>query len=97
MLEGQGAVSDNERRLIEQAVGDASRDSAPNMLLKAKAVELESLNSIEKNNLWNSMKGKMTWSQFTSSPQYKQQQRLQYYRTAKELRIQNPTPYPGDE
>jgi len=97
MLEGQGAVSDNERRLIEQAVGDASRDSATNMLLKAKAVELESLNSMEKNNLWNSMKGKMTWSQFTSSPQYKQQQRLQYYRTAKELRIQNPTPYPGGE
>ncbi len=97
MLEGQGAVSDNERNLIEQAVGDPSRDSAANMVLKAKAVELEALNAIEKNRLWEQNRNKMTWSQFTSSPQYRQQQRLQYYRTAKELRIQNPTPYPGDE
>ena len=96
VLKGQGAVSDNERRLIDTAVGDPSRDSAQNMLIKAKAIEVEARNAMEQNKLWEKSRDKMNWAQFKASPQYKEMQRAQFYRTAKVFKVEN-AKWPGDE
>jgi hypothetical protein len=96
VLKGQGAVSDNERRLIDTAVGDPSRDSAQNMLMKAKAIEIEARNATEQNKLWEKSRDKMNWAQFKASSQYKEMQRAQFYRTAKVFKIEN-AKWPGDE
>jgi hypothetical protein len=94
--EGQGAVSNFERELIGSAVGDPSRDSAKNLAIKAKVLEIESRNAIEQNKLWEQSKKSMSWAQFKDSPQYKDMQRAQFYRTAKVLKL-NDAKWPGDE
>ena len=94
--EGQGAVSNFERELVGAAVGDPSRDSAKNLAIKAKVLEIESRNAIEQNKLWEQSKKTMNWTQFKESPQFKDLQRDQFYRTARVLKI-NDAKWPGDE
>jgi len=94
--QGQGAVSNFERELVGTAVGDPSRDSAKNLAIKAKVIEIEARNAMEQNKLWEQSKKNMVWSQFKESPQYKDLQRAQFYRTAKVLKLDG-AKWPGDE
>jgi len=94
--QGQGAVSNFERELVGTAVGDPSRDSAKNLAIKAKVIEIEARNAMEQNKLWEQSKKNMVWSQFKESPQYKDLQRAQFYRTAKVLKLDGDK-WPGDE
>ena len=91
MVQGQGAVSDNERNLIKQAVGDPSRLTPQNIMSVAKAVKYEAMNAKERRDLWNQMSDSgMTYQQFRRSPEYAEQSKKQYTRMARILGINNP-------
>jgi hypothetical protein len=94
---GMGSMSNYERSIIEQAVGDPSRMSANNLMLKAKALECDAKNAMEKDRLWKQMKNaNYSWSQFKSSPEYKDMERKQFYRTANAMRVPD-AKFPGDQ
>jgi hypothetical protein len=96
-FQSQGAVTENERKLISTAVGDVNRTSPANLMRMARATELEARNQMDQDRLWNEMKAAgMSWSQFKSSPDLKEMQRKQFYRTAKAFGIEN-AKYPGDQ
>jgi hypothetical protein len=95
VLNGQGAVSDNERTLIKNVVGDFTRLSPQNVLYVAKALELDAVNAKEQQALWNKAEDKgMSWKQFTKSPEYDAQMRRQYFRTANALGVKD-AKWPG--
>jgi hypothetical protein len=97
VMKGQGAVSNFERELVERAVGDINRDSARNMMVKMKMLEIASANAQQINDKWEAaQKAGQNWQQFKSSPVYKEMKRDQYYNTAKTMQIKNPPNYPGD-
>jgi hypothetical protein len=97
VFDGQGAVSNNERDLISTAVGSVDRMSPANLMRMAKATELEARNRMDQDRLWSQMKDAgMSWSQYKSSPEFKDLQRKQYYRTAKAFGVEN-AKYPGDQ
>lgn len=97
VFQGQGAVTENERRLIDTAVGDVNRMSPANLMRMAKATEIEARNKMDQDRLWSQMKGAgLSWNQFKSSPEYKEMQRQQFYRTAKTFGIKD-AKYPGDQ
>jgi len=90
MIQGQGAVSDNERTLIKQAVGDPSRLTAQNIVLVSRAVKYEAMNAKERRDLWNQMESKgMTYQQFRKSPEMTALKKDQYDRMAKVLGVSN--------
>jgi hypothetical protein len=90
MVQGQGAVSDNERNLIKQAVGDPSRLTPQNIMNVAKAVKYEATNAKERRDLWNQMSDSgMTYQQFRRSPEYAEQSKKQYARMARILGVNN--------
>ena len=94
MVEGQGAVSDNERNLIKQSVGDPSRLTAKNIMNVAKALKYEAMNAKERRDLWNQMSDSgMTFQQFRRSPEYMDQSKKQYTRMARILGINNAPPF----
>jgi hypothetical protein len=96
VFEGQGAVTENERKLIDTAVGNVNRMSPANLMRMAKATELESRNKMDQDRLWNDMKNAgMTWRQYKSSKELADMQRNQFYRTAKTFGITDAV-YPGD-
>jgi hypothetical protein len=96
-FQNQGAVTENERKLISTAVGDVNRTSPANLMRMAKATELEARNQMEQDSLWSQMKAAgLSWKQFKSSQELKDTQRKQFYRTAKTFGINNAV-YPGDE
>ena len=96
VFQGQGAVTENERKLIDTAVGNVNRMSPANLMRMAKATELEARNKVDQDRLWSQMKNSgMSWSQYKSSPELKEMQRQQFYRTAKTFGINNAV-YPGD-
>ena len=98
VLKNQGAVSNLERELVERAVGDISRDSARNMMVKMKMLEVASANAQQINDSWeNAQKAGLSWQQFKSSPEYKAIKRDQYYNTAKVMQIKNVPKYPGEQ
>lgn len=97
VMKGQGAVSNFERELVERAVGDINRDSARNMMVKMKMLEIASSNAQQINDKWaEAQKAGLNWQQFKNSPTYKDIKREQYYNTAKTMQIKNPPKYPGD-
>jgi len=97
VFQGQGSVTENERKLISTAVGDVNHMSPANLMRMAKATELEARNKMDQDRLWTQMKDAgVSWNQFKSSPELKEMQRQQFYRTAKAFRIDNAV-YPGDE
>jgi hypothetical protein len=97
VMKGQGAVSNFERELVERAVGDINRDSARNMMVKMKMLEIASYNAQQINDKWEvAQKAGQNWQQFKSSPAYKEMKREQYYNTAKTMQIKNPPKYPGE-
>jgi hypothetical protein len=97
VMKGQGAVSNFERELVERAVGDINRDSARNMMVKMKMLEIASYNAQQINDKWEvAQKSGQSWQQFKSSPVYKEMKREQYYNTAKTMQIKNPPKYPGE-
>jgi hypothetical protein len=97
VMKGQGAVSNFERELVERAVGDINRDSARNMMVKMKMLEIASANAQQISDKWGeAQKAGLNWQQFKSSPTYKDIKREQYYNTAKTMQIKNPPKYPGD-
>ena len=97
VMKGQGAVSNFERELVERAVGDINRDSARNMMVKMKMLEIASANAQQISDKWGeAQKAGLNWQQFKSSPTYKNIKREQYYNTAKTMQIKNPPNYPGD-
>jgi hypothetical protein len=97
VMKGQGAVSNFERELVERAVGDINRDSARNMMVKMKMLEIASANAQQINDKWEvAQKAGQSWQQFKSSPIYKEMKRDHYYNTAKVMHIKNPPKYPGD-
>ena len=86
MVEGQGAVSDNERALIKQATGDPSRLTAQNIILVSRAVKYEAMNAKERRDLWDRMESKgMTYQQFRRSPEMLALKKDQYDRMTKVL------------
>ena len=90
MIQGQGAVSDNERALIKQATGDPSRLTAKNIVLVSRAVKYEAMNAKERRDLWNQMESKgMTYQQFRKSPEMMELKKGQYDRMAKVLGVGN--------
>jgi cell division ATPase FtsA len=94
MVEGQGAVSDNERNLIKQSVGDPSRLTAKNIMNVAKALKYEAMNAKERRDLWNQMSDSgMTYQQFRRSPEYMDQSKKQYARMARILGINDAPPF----
>jgi len=96
VFEGQGAVTENERKLIDTAVGNVNRMSPANLMRMAKATELEARNKMDQDRLWNDMKNAgMTWRQYKSSKELSDMQRNQFYRTAKTFGITDAV-YPGD-
>lgn len=96
VFQGQGAVTENERKLIDTAVGDVNRMSPANLMRMAKATELEARNKVDQDRLWSQMKNAgMSWSQYKNSNELKDMQRKQFYRTAKAFGIDNAV-YPGD-
>jgi len=97
VFKGQGAVTDFERRLIDTAVGDVNRMSPANLMRMAKATELEARNRMDQDRLWGQMKNAgIPWSQYKGSPELKEMQRQQFYRTAKTFGIKD-AKYPGDQ
>ena len=55
------------------------------------------LSSLTGANLWKQMKkAKYSWSQFKSSPEYKDMERKQFFRTANAMRVPD-AKYPGDQ
>jgi hypothetical protein len=96
VFQGQGAVTENERKLIDTAVGNVNRMSPANLMRMAKATELEARNKVDQDRLWSQMKNAgMSWSQYKNSPELKEMQRQQFYRTAKTFGVNNAV-YPGD-
>jgi hypothetical protein len=96
VFQGQGAVTENERKLIATAVGDVNRMSPANLMRMAKATELEARNKMDQDRLWNEMKASgMSWSQYKSSKELSDMQRNQFYRTAKTFGIKDAV-WPGD-
>ena len=96
VFEGQGAVTENERKLIDTAVGNVNRMSPANLMRMAKATELEARNKMDQDRLWNDMKNAgMSWRQYKSSKELADMQRNQFYRTAKTFGITDAV-YPGD-
>ena len=90
MIQGQGAVSDNERALIKQATGDPARLTAQNIVLVSRAVKYEAMNAKERRDLWNQMESKgMTYQQFRRSPEMIALKKDQYDRMAKVLGVGN--------
>jgi hypothetical protein len=90
MIQGQGAVSDNERALIKQATGDPSRLTAQNIVLVSRAVKYEAMNAKERRDLWNQMESKgMTYQQFRKSPEMLALKKDQYDRMTKVLGLSN--------
>ena len=97
VFKGQGAVSDNERKLIASAVGDADYTSPSNLMKIAKANELESRNQMDQDRLWSQMnKAGYSWRKFKDSPELADMKRNQFYRTAKTFGITD-AKYPGDQ
>lgn len=94
MVQGQGAVSDNERNLIKQAVGDPSRLTPQNIMNVAKAIKYEATNAKERRDLWNQMSDSgMTYQQFRRSPEYAEQSKKQYARMARILGVKDAPPF----
>lgn len=94
---GMGSMSNYERSIVEQAVGDPTRMNANNLMMKAKALECDAKNAMEKDKLWNQMKNSgYDWAKFKASPEYKDMERKQYFRTAKAMHIPN-AKFPGDQ
>jgi hypothetical protein len=90
MIQGQGAVSDNERALIKQATGDPSRLTAQNIVLVSRAVKYEAMNAKERRDLWNKMESNgMTFQQFRKSPEMMALKKDQYDRMTKVLGLSN--------
>jgi hypothetical protein len=96
VFQGQGAVTENERKLIDTAVGNVNRMSPANLMRMAKATEIEARNKVDQDRLWNDMKASgVSWSQYKSSKELADMQRNQFYRTAKTFGIKDAV-YPGD-
>lgn len=94
---GMGAMSNYERSIVEQAVGDPTRMNANNLMMKAKALECDAKNAIEKDRLWTQMqKAGYDWSKFKKSPEYIDLERKQFYRTAKAMHLPD-AKFPGDQ
>jgi len=94
---GMGSMSNYERSIVEQAVGDPTKLSPNNLMIKAKALECDAKNAMEKDRLWKQMKNaNYSWSQFKSSPEYKDMERKQFYRTANAMRVPD-AKFPGDQ
>ena len=97
VFQGQGSVTENERKLISTAVGDVNHMSPANLMRMAKATELEARNKMDQDRLWSQMKDAgLSWNQYKSSPELKELQRQQFYRTAKTFGIKD-AKYPGDQ
>lgn len=94
---GMGSMSNYERSIVEQAVGDPTRLNANNLMMKAKALECDAKNAMEKDKLWSQMKNSgYDWAKFKASPEYKDMERKQFYRTAKAMRLPD-AKFPGDQ
>lgn len=96
VFKGQGAVTENERKLISSAVGDVDYMSPANLMKVAKATEIEARNRADQDKLWKQMENSgRTWKQYRDSPELKELQRAQFYRTAKAFG-QTDAQWPGD-
>ena len=94
---GMGSMSNYERSIVEQAVGDPTRMNANNLMMKAKALECDAKNAMEKDKLWSQMqKAGYDWAKFKKSPEYIDMERKQFYRTAKAMRLPD-AKFPGDQ
>ena len=94
---GMGSMSNYERSIVEQAVGDPTRLNANNLMMKAKALECDAKNAMEKDKLWKQMKNSgYDWTKFKNSSEYKDMERKQFYRTAKAMHLPD-AKFPGDQ
>lgn len=94
VMEKQGSITENERKLIANAVGDVTYTSKENLMRMAKAAEIEARNSAAQDRLWKQMKDAgYSWQKFRRSPDLAELQKNQYYKTAETFGIKNPPPY----
>ena len=85
---GQGSVTENERRLIENVIGNPDRMTPQLLKQKALVVKLEAMNRQEQERLRNEMEqAGQSWRQFLKSPERKELQANQYKRMAKALGV----------
>jgi hypothetical protein len=97
VLKGQGSVSDNERRLMAEVIGDRAHSTPASLMQMAKGVELEARNRVEQDRLWKEMKkAGHRWSEFQDSPELADMRKKQFYRTAKVFGRAD-AKYPGDQ
>ena len=97
VLKGQGSVSDNERRLMAEVIGDRAHSTPASLMQMAKSVELEARNRVEQDRLWKEMKkAGHRWSEFQDSPELADMRKKQFYRTAKVFGRAD-AKYPGDQ
>lgn len=93
MFKGQGSVTENERRLIMEAIGDPSKLSPANLKRMAIAVQIEAQNAKAINQLWMKSSETMSWKEFRRSPQYMELKQKLYNRAAQALGIKDPKPF----
>ena len=93
VLNGQGSVSDNERKLVASVVGDFTILTPKNVMYIAKTLELEAINAKEQKALWDAQSSRgVSWKDFKRSPEFKAQEEKQYRRTAHALGIKSEPP-----
>ena len=93
---GMGSMSNYERDIVNQAIGDPSKMSANNLMMMAKAVELDAKNAQEQDRLWKQMEAAgRDWKAFRDSPELQDMKRKQFYRTANAMGLRE-AKFPGD-
>jgi hypothetical protein len=90
--EGQGQVSNSERQMYRDSVGDASRIDAEGLKKRILVARLNYQHTREANEAWNTAQrgGERSLQRFKASPAYQQMQERQYYESAKALGVKNP-------
>jgi len=89
---GQGSVSDQERQLYRNAVGDPAKMDAQSLKQRMLATRLSYQHTLEVDNAWRDAQSRniRSFQQFKASPQFEQMQTRHYYETAKTLGVKAP-------
>ena len=86
---GQGSVSNQERQLYRDAVGDPAKMDAQSLRTRALATRLSYQHTLEVNDAWNAAQkaGQRNFQQFKASPAFQEMQKRHFYETAKTLGV----------
>ena len=87
--EGQGTVSNQERQMYKDSVGDASKIDAEGLKKRILVARLNYQHTQEAYDMWNKS-GLKDFQKFKASPAFQKLQEDQYYETARALGVKNP-------